>query len=75
MQIREEGNDTPKRMRAYRQKLRESGLRPVQIWVPDMRLPRMKEEAARQSRLAATATDEDASLSFIEAAADYGSLA
>lgn len=72
MHITEETSDAPKRMRTYRQKLRENGLRPVQIWVPDVRQPRMKEEAARQSRLATSAAGEQDSLDFIDAAADLG---
>jgi hypothetical protein len=59
-------------MRAHRARLREAGLRPVQIWVPDVRMPRIAEEAQRQSLLAARHTSEAAALAFIEAAADTG---
>ena len=34
-----------------RAKLREMGLRPVQLWVPDTRAPGFAAEAARQSEL------------------------
>jgi Protein of unknown function (DUF3018) len=36
-----------------REKLRAMGLRPVQIWVPDIRAPGFAAEAARQARLLA----------------------
>lgn len=55
-----------------RDRLRKAGMRPVQIWVPDVRLPRIAQEAKRQSRLAVRhASDADA-LAFIENAADMG---
>ena len=34
---------------AHRQRLRKQGLRPIQIWVPDVRAPGFAEEAHRQS--------------------------
>ena len=55
-----------------RARLRASGLRPVQIWVPDVRMPRIAEEAARQSRLASSHAAEAEALAFIGAAADTG---
>ncbi len=33
----------------YREKLRAQGLRPIQIWVPDMRSKALAEEVRRQS--------------------------
>ena len=39
-----------KRVAEHRTKLRESGLRPVQLWVPDTRAPGFAEECRRQSR-------------------------
>lgn len=46
-----------RRMRQYRDKLRASGLRPVQIWVPDTRSPSFAREVRRQS-LAVGGRDE-----------------
>ncbi|WP_206352399.1 antitoxin MazE family protein [Tautonia rosea] len=69
----EDQGNTPERMRSYRARLRASGLRPVQIWVPDVRQPKLEAEAARQSRLAAGAAAEEEALAFIEATADMGS--
>jgi Protein of unknown function (DUF3018) len=59
-------------MRAHRARLREAGLRPVQIWVPDVRMPRIAQEAKRQSRLAARHAAEADAQAFIEDAADIG---
>lgn len=36
------------KMRNYRARLRASGLRPVQIWVPDVRSPDFVQELQRQ---------------------------
>lgn len=39
------------RVARRRAKLRATGLRPVQLWVPDTRDPRFIEECRRQSKL------------------------
>jgi hypothetical protein len=59
-------------MQAMRARLRAAGMRPVQNWVPDVRLPRIAEEAERQSLLAARHASECDALAFIEVAADTG---
>jgi hypothetical protein len=54
------------RVARRRAKLREAGLRPVQLWVPDTRDPRFIEECRRQSQLlresetALTRTEDEA---------------
>ena len=62
-------SSTAARVRKRRASLREAGLRPVQLWVPDTRRPGFAEECRRQARLAAAADlgDEDLS-AFLEAA-------
>jgi Antitoxin MazE-like len=40
------------KVRAHRARLREKGMRPVTIWVPDMRSATLASEARRQSLLA-----------------------
>ncbi len=37
------------KVRAHRARLRRQGLRPIQIWVPDVRSPAFAAEARRQS--------------------------
>ncbi len=39
------------RVQKYRESLRQEGLRPVQLWVPDTRSPDFAQECVRQSRL------------------------
>jgi hypothetical protein len=41
------------KVRAHRERLRRQGLRPIQIWVPDVRSPGFAAEARRQSRAVA----------------------
>ncbi len=72
MQTIENTGGTARRMSAYRARLRAAGLRPVQIWVPDVRAPRLAEEAARQSLLASRQAGEAETMTFIEHAADTG---
>lgn len=45
-------------MRAYRKRMRNRGLRPIQIWAADVRNPEFAAEAHRQS--AAVAASEHA---------------
>lgn len=40
------------KVRAHRARLRAQGMRPVTLWVPDMRSPKVAAEAKRQSLLA-----------------------
>ncbi len=57
------------RVRKRRAALREAGLRPVQIWVPDTRRPGFAEECRRQSRLAAASDLGDPDLAaFLDGA-------
>ena len=57
------------RVRRRREALRSAGLRPIQLWVPDTRLPGFLEECRRQSRIVAAADDADTDLSgFLDAA-------
>ena len=57
------------RVEKRRNALREAGLRPVQIWVPDTRRPDFAATCRRQSRLAAKADMADRELQeFMEAA-------
>jgi hypothetical protein len=58
------------RVRRYREKLRERGLRPVQIWVPDTRRPGFEKECRRQSGLIKEDAHENEILEFLEQAAD-----
>lgn len=58
------------RVTEHRKRLREQGLRPVQIWVPDVTSPEFKAEARRQSRLIASDPHEADDQAFIDAVSD-----
>lgn len=60
------------RVQKHREMLRASGLRPVQIWVPDTRRPGFAEECRRQSRLLGDDPHESEALDWLAAAADLG---
>ena len=55
------------RVRDHRARLRAQGLRPIQIWVPDVRSPEFAAEAHRQSLAAATSTHAEDDQAFIDA--------
>lgn len=59
------------KMKDYRSRLRGQGLRPVQIWIPDRRLPNFEVELGRQVA-ALDAADEADALTFIEKVAEDG---
>lgn len=54
-------------MREHRQRLRAQGLRPIQIWVPDVRAPEFVAEAHRQSALIAASEHEADDQAFVDA--------
>ncbi len=62
-------NSPHQKMRNYRARLREQGLKPVQIWVPDVNAPGFRVEIRRQLRRLDPA-DEAEALAFISAVAE-----
>lgn len=58
---------TRDRVRQHRERLRRQGLRPVQIWVPDVRAPEFIAEAHRQSVAVATSEGEADDQAFVDA--------
>ena len=58
---------TRERVREHRQRLREQGLRPIQIWVPDVRAPEFVAEAHRQSALIAPSEHDADDQAFVDA--------
>ncbi|HZW43596.1 MAG TPA: antitoxin MazE family protein [Dermatophilaceae bacterium] len=68
-------HDTPpvrQRVAEHRARLRRQGLRPVQIWVPDVRAPGFAAEAHRQSALAAASSHEAEDQAFVDAISWFG---
>jgi hypothetical protein len=55
------------KVRAHRERLRALGLRPIQIWVPDVRSPAFREQARRQSQAVAASAHAHDDQAFIDA--------
>lgn len=55
------------RVAAYRVRLRQQGLRPIQIWVPDARSPAFVAQAHRQSLAVAQSSHAQEDQAFVEA--------
>lgn len=58
------------KVREHRQRLRDQGLRPLQIWVPDVHAPAFRAEAQRQSAAVAASAHGADDQAFIDAIAD-----
>ena len=54
------------RVGEYRRRMRERGLRPLQIWVPDVRTETFATEAHRQALLVAEADEIGDEQDFVE---------
>ncbi len=59
------------RVRAHRERLRRQGLRPIQIWVPDVTSPEFAAEARRQSLAVANSPHEPADQAFVDDVTDW----
>jgi hypothetical protein len=55
------------RVREHREWLRAQGMRPIQIWVPDVRSPSFRSEAHRQSLAVAASARAAEDQAFIDA--------
>jgi hypothetical protein len=55
------------RVSAHREQLRRQGLRPIQLWVPDVRSEAFAIEAHRQSLAVAHSTSEAEDQAFVDA--------
>lgn len=58
------------KVRAHRDRLRRQGLRPVQIWVPDVRAPGFAAKAHRQSLAVARSQHAADDQGFIDSVTD-----
>ncbi|HXC78450.1 MAG TPA: antitoxin MazE family protein [Candidatus Acidoferrum sp.] len=64
-------SDIRNRVSAHRARLRAQGLRPIQIWVPDVRSPDFAAEAHRQARLIAASPGADDDQGFVDAISEW----
>jgi hypothetical protein len=58
------------KVKAHRERLRRQGLRPIQIWVPDVRSPAFRAEAHRQSLAVGLSKHEADDQAFIDSVSD-----
>jgi hypothetical protein len=59
------------KVREHRARLRRQGLRPIQIWVPDVRSPAFRSEAHRQSLAVAASSRAREDQAFIDAVSAF----
>ncbi|MBZ5557098.1 MAG: antitoxin MazE family protein [Acidobacteriia bacterium] len=59
------------KVRAHRQRLRKQGLRPIQIWVPDVRSKAFAREAHRQSLAVARSPHAADDQAFVDAISEW----
>jgi hypothetical protein len=62
------------KVRAHRERLRRQGLRPIQIWVPDVRSSEFIAEARRQSLAVASSVLASDDQAFVDAVSDWEGL-
>ena len=66
-------SDIRSRVSAHRARLRAQGLRPIQIWVPDVRSPGFAAEAHRQARSVARSPAANDDQDFVDAVSEWPS--
>ena len=59
------------KVQQHRDRLRAQGLRPIQIWVPDVRSKAFQSEAHRQSAAVAASAQAIDDQAFIDAVTDW----
>ena len=62
---------TKLKVQEHRDRLRAQGLRPIQIWVPDVRASSFRAEAHRQSAAVAASAHAAEDQAFVDAASDW----
>jgi hypothetical protein len=60
-----------RKVREHRERLRAQGMRPIQIWVPDVHAPGFEAEARRQSLLVAQSPEEAEIQAFIDSVYEW----
>ena len=60
------------RVRAHRARLRRQGMRPIQVWVPDVRSTAFRRQAHRQSLAVGRSAHARADQEFIDSVSDWG---
>jgi hypothetical protein len=63
------------KVREHRERLRQQGMHPIQIWVPDVRAPAFRSEAHRQSLAVAASSRAHEDQAFIDAVSTFADAA
>ena len=58
--------ESRRRVRKHRARLSAQGLRPIQLWVPDVRAPGFADEAHRQARAVSTSPQAADDQAFVD---------
>ena len=69
--IRRRVKSSREKVEAHRRRLRRQGLRPIQIWVPDVRSKAFAAEARRQSRLVARSRQDADDQDFVDSISEW----
>lgn len=67
---RKRRSTTREKVRRHRTRLREQGLRPVQVWVPDTRAAGFAEDARRQTLIVSASEHAESDQTFVDAIND-----
>jgi hypothetical protein len=70
MQSSTRSKPTREKVKAHRDRLRRQGLRPIQLWVPDVRSRAFQAEAHRQSLAVARSRREQEDQNFIDSVSE-----
>jgi hypothetical protein len=62
------------KVQKHRERLRAQGLRPIQIWVPDVHSPAFRAAARRQSKAVAGSSQDKDDQAFIDSVSSFWSL-
>jgi len=71
MALARKAKPTRVKVREHRDRLRAQGLRPIQIWVPDVRASSFTSEAHRQSLAVASSDHAHHDQAFIDAVSNW----
>ena len=66
-----EAKPTKVKVQEHRDRLRAQGLRPIQIWLPDVRASSFRAEAHRQSLAVAASVHAADDQTFVDAVSDW----
>lgn len=72
MIIATRSNSSRDKVREHRKRLRSQGLRPIQIWVPDVHSSVFRSEAHRQSLVVSSSPRAADDQAFVDSIADRG---